>query len=41
MLSSGEYAKIPIIGSNGDIFSYTDYEEKIAREEVEATEMLA
>ena len=37
---SDEFDKIPIIG-NGDIFSYTDYEEKIAREGVEATAMLA
>jgi tRNA-dihydrouridine synthase 3 len=32
--------KIPVIG-NGDIFSFTDYEEKVAREGVEATAMLA
>jgi tRNA-dihydrouridine synthase 3 len=37
---SDEYRKIPIIG-NGDIFSYTDYEDKIAREGVQATAMLA
>jgi tRNA-dihydrouridine synthase 3 len=36
---SDEMDKIPLIG-NGDIFSYTDYEEKIAREGVEATAML-
>lgn len=32
--------KLHLIG-NGDIFSYTDYEEKVAREGVEATAMLA
>ncbi|CAB9516208.1 synthase [Seminavis robusta] len=32
--------KIPVIG-NGDIFSYTDYEEKIAREGISSTAMLA
>jgi tRNA-dihydrouridine synthase len=37
---SEEYPKIPIIG-NGDIFSYTDYEEKVAREGVNTTAMLA
>ena len=37
---SDEFPKIPIVG-NGDIFSYTDYEEKIDREGVEATAMLA
>lgn len=31
---------IPIIG-NGDIFSYTDWEEKVAREGIECTAMLA
>eukprot|EP00934_Nitzschia_sp_Nitz4_P004385 Nitzschia sp. Nitz4//scaffold3_size479765//350476//352351//NITZ4_000146-RA/size479765-processed-gene-1.480-mRNA-1//1//CDS//3329550896//4375//frame0 len=34
-----EYRRFPIIG-NGDIFSYTDYEEKIARESVSKTAML-
>jgi tRNA-dihydrouridine synthase 3 len=37
---SSDYPKIPIVG-NGDIFSFTDYEEKVAREGVEATAMLA
>merc|ERR1712070_776258 len=32
--------QIPLIG-NGDIFSYTDYEEKVAREGIQATAMLA
>ena len=32
--------KIPVIG-NGDIFSYTDYEEKVKREGISATAMLA
>ena len=36
---SPDYTKIPIIG-NGDIFSYTDYEEKIAREGINATAMI-
>ena len=31
---------LPVIG-NGDIFSYTDYEEKVAREGLSATAMLA
>lgn len=31
---------IPIIG-NGDVFSFTDYEEKVAREGVSATAMIA
>ena len=35
-----EYPKIPIIG-NGDIYSYTDYEEKIARDGVSSCAMLA
>lgn len=34
-----EYPKIPVIG-NGDIFSYTDYEEKVAREGVSSCAML-
>jgi tRNA-dihydrouridine synthase 3 len=37
---SSEYTSIPIIG-NGDIFSYTDYEEKVAREGVSSCAMLA
>jgi tRNA-dihydrouridine synthase 3 len=40
MSQSDQFRKIPIVG-NGDIFSYTDYEEKIDREGVEATAMLA
>ena len=37
---SDDLPKIPIIG-NGDIFSFTDYEEKVAREGIETTAMLA
>jgi tRNA-dihydrouridine synthase 3 len=37
---SDEYPKIPIIG-NGDIFSFTEHEENIAREGVSSTAMLA
>lgn len=37
---SNDLPKIPVIG-NGDIFSYHDYEEKMTREGVEATAMLA
>ena len=37
---SNDFTKIPIIG-NGDIFCYTDYEEKIARQGVSKTAMLA
>mmetsp|Transcript_27643 Transcript_27643/g.61466 ORF Transcript_27643/g.61466 Transcript_27643/m.61466 type:complete len:649 (+) Transcript_27643:89-2035(+) len=37
---STDLPKIPVIG-NGDIFSYQDYEEKVKREGVEATAMLA
>jgi tRNA-dihydrouridine synthase 3 len=37
---SSEFDKIPIIG-NGDIFNFTDYEEKIASEGVSNTAMLA
>jgi tRNA-dihydrouridine synthase 3 len=40
MSQSDKMDKIPLIG-NGDIFSYQDYEEKVAREGVEATAMLA
>lgn len=36
---SDEYPKIPIIG-NGDIFSYTDYEEKMTNEGLSKTAML-
>ena len=36
---SDEHDRIPVIG-NGDVFSYTDWEEKKAREGVEATAML-
>ena len=36
---SPDLPKIPLIG-NGDIMSYTDYEEKIAREGVSTTAML-
>lgn len=35
-----ELPKIPVIG-NGDIFTYTDYEEKVAKEGVNTTAMLA
>ena len=35
-----DFPKIPIIG-NGDVFSYQDYEEKVAREGIETTAMLA
>ena len=38
--SEDEMFKIPVIG-NGDIFSFTDYEEKIAREGISNTAMLA
>jgi tRNA-dihydrouridine synthase 3 len=37
---SPDSPQIPLIG-NGDIMSYTDYEEKVAREGVSATAMLA
>ena len=37
---SDDLPKIPIIG-NGDIFSFTDYEEKVARQGIETTAMLA
>ena len=37
---SEDYRKIPIIG-NGDVFSYTDYEEKVAQDGVMNTAMLA
>lgn len=37
---SSEYPAIPLIG-NGDIFSYTDYEDKVAREGVSSCAMLA
>lgn len=37
---SPEYPTIPLIG-NGDIFSYTDYEEKVAREGLSSCAMLA
>jgi tRNA-dihydrouridine synthase 3 len=37
--SRPEHPMIPIIG-NGDIFSYTDYEEKVSREGIECTAML-
>jgi len=40
MSQSDEFPKIPIIG-NGDVFSYTDYEEKVEREGVQATAMIA
>eukprot|EP00978_Attheya_sp_CCMP212_P004867 scaffold10680_cov64-Attheya_sp.AAC.11 len=35
-----ELPRIPVIG-NGDIFSFSDYEEKVAREGINATAMLA
>ena len=37
---SPDLPRIPVIG-NGDIFSYVDYEEKIKREGVNATAMIA
>lgn len=37
---SDDLPKIPIIG-NGDLFSFTEYEEKVAREGIETTAMLA
>eukprot|EP00560_Eucampia_antarctica_P009055 CAMPEP_0197828308 /NCGR_PEP_ID=MMETSP1437-20131217/4897_1 /TAXON_ID=49252 ORGANISM="Eucampia antarctica, Strain CCMP1452" /NCGR_SAMPLE_ID=MMETSP1437 /ASSEMBLY_ACC=CAM_ASM_001096 /LENGTH=547 /DNA_ID=CAMNT_0043429479 /DNA_START=75 /DNA_END=1715 /DNA_ORIENTATION=- len=37
---SDDLPKIPLIG-NGDIFSYTDYEEKIANDSINTTAMLA
>ena len=37
---SDDMPKLPLIG-NGDIFSYTDYEEKVKREGISATAMLA
>ena len=37
---SSEMDKIPIIG-NGDIFSYTDYDSKVARDGISKTAMLA
>jgi tRNA-dihydrouridine synthase 3 len=37
---SDEYPKIPLIG-NGDIFSFEDYEEKMTREGISKTAMLA
>ena len=37
---SPEFPVLPLIG-NGDIFSYTDYEEKVAREGVSSCAMLA
>lgn len=36
---SSQFPRIPVIG-NGDIFSYTDYEEKITREGLSPTAML-
>ena len=40
MSQSPDLPHIPIIG-NGDIFAYSDYEEKVAREGINVTAMLA